>query len=290
MQAEGGTTPRGPRRPSGATTVAVIMLTAVAAAVWLLARSPGELRLTRGGARTAWAFASRAFTPALVYESRVPAGTPPLVVKALGAAKKTVTFAAAASSLAWVGGIVFGFLASSAWWSTDRASGGTRRLAAAAIYAASRFTMAVLRSIHELLWAVLLLAAFGLGELAAILAIAVPYSAILGKVWSEMVDEAPREPASALRDAGASPVQVFWFALVPQALPDILAYALYRFECALRSAAILGFFGFPTLGYYIAASFENLLYGEVWTYLYVLFSLILITDWWSGALRRRFVR
>jgi len=147
----------------------------------------------------------------------------------------------------------------------------------------------VLRSIHELLWAVLLLAAFGLGHLVAVMAIAIPYSGILAKVFSEMVDEAPRAAATALRDAGASPLQVFLFGLLPRALPDITAYTFYRFECALRSSAILGFFGFPTLGYYIAASFENLLYGEVWTYLYVLFGLITVMDWWSGALRRRFV-
>jgi phosphonate transport system permease protein len=92
-----------------------------------------------------------------------------------------------------------------------------------------------------------------------------------------------------MRDAGASPLQVFFVALVPRALPDMLAYAFYRFECALRSSAVLGFFGFPTLGYYIAASFENLVYGEVWTYLYALFILVATADWWSGALRRRFV-
>ena len=49
---------------------------------------------------------------------------------------------------------------------------------------------------------------------------------------------------------------------------------------------MLGFFGFPTLGYHIAASFENLHYGEVWTYLYVLFALILLVDAWSGRLRQ----
>ena len=52
---------------------------------------------------------------------------------------------------------------------------------------------------------------------------------------------------------------------------------------------VLGFFGFPTLGYYIAASFENLHYGEVWTYLYTLIALVLVVDVWSGGLRRRLV-
>ena len=51
----------------------------------------------------------------------------------------------------------------------------------------------------------------------------------------------------------------------------------------------VGFFGFPTLGYHLAASFENLYYGEVWTYLYVLLVLVLVVDWWSGRLRRELV-
>ncbi len=73
-------------------------------------------------------------------------------------------------------------------------------------------------------------------------------------------------------------------------MPDLIAYTFYRFECALRSAAVLGFFGFPTLGYYLAASFENLHYGEVWTYLYALFGLVVAVDWWSGRLRRELAR
>ena len=104
-----------------------------------------------------------------------------------------------------------------------------------------------------------------------------------------MLDEAPRDAALALRGAGATNLQVFALGLLPRALPDMCAYAFYRLECAVRSAAILGFFGFPTLGYSISASFENLHYGEVWTYLYALCALVLGVEAWSGALRRRFV-
>jgi phosphonate transport system permease protein len=282
------------RAPTGRSIVLVAVLTAAAWGTWMLSHEPGEIRITQGGLSLAWTFVSRAVRPALTYESDVPAGTTPLVVKALKAAETTVTFAAAALSLALAGGIVLAFLASSAWWMGDpvRARsprGRILRFVAPIVYGTTRVVIAVLRSIHELLWAVLLLAAFGLGHLTAVLAIAIPYAGILAKVFSEMIDEVPREPASALRDAGASPLQVFLFGLLPRAIPDMTAYAFYRFECALRSSAVLGFFGFPTLGFYIAASFENLLYGEVWTYLYVMFGLVALMDWWSGALRRRFV-
>jgi phosphonate transport system permease protein len=146
-----------------------------------------------------------------------------------------------------------------------------------------------MRSIHELIWAVLFLAAFGLSHLSAAIAIAIPFGGTLAKIFSEMIDEAPRDVAHALRGSGASAPQVYLLGLLPRALPDMTAYAFYRFECALRSSAILGFFGYPTLGFYIAASFENLHYGEVWTYLYTLLVLVILVDWWSGALRKRFV-
>ena len=129
-----------------------------------------------------------------------------------------------------------------------------------------------------------------IGDVTAVIAIVIPFAGTFAKVFSEIIDEAPRETARALRATGAAPVQIFLFGLLPRALPDMAAYAFYRFECALRSSAILGFFGFPTLGYYIAASFENLHYSEVWTYLYALGLLVITADWWSGALRRRLVR
>ena len=283
--------------PARVTARAIVFAVLFAVAAWAfvhVAAVADAIAPTRGGLSVAAAFAFRAFTPAVSYETDVPETTTPLLLKAAEAARATVSFAAAAMTLALAAAVVLTFLASSAWWSSDTAGGTAgaglgRGIIAPALYGATRAVIAIARSIHELLWAVLLLAAFGLGHLTAVLAIAIPYAGILAKVFSEMIDEAPRDAAEAMRDAGASPLQVFFVGLVPRALPDMLAYAFYRFECALRSSAVLGFFGFPTLGYYIAASFENLVYGEVWTYLYALLILIAAADWWSGALRRRFV-
>ena len=129
----------------------------------------------------------------------------------------------------------------------------------------------------------------GLTPLAAVVAIAIPYAGVFAKVFSEMLDEAPRDTAAALRDAGASPLRAFLFGLVPRALPDMTGYAFYRFECALRSAAVLGFFGIPTLGLYVQLSFANAHYREVWSYLYAMFALVVTVDGWSGAVCRRMV-
>lgn len=264
------------------------------AALLALGLSPAGLVPGEGGLRLAGEFLGRALSPALSYESPAPAGTPPLPLKALGAALTTLRFAAAAIGLSLLAGLLLGFPASSAWWETLRAGDASRagrllRPLARPLHLGVRTLLTLMRSVHELIWAVLLLAAFGVSNLAAVVAIAIPYTGTLAKVFAEMVDETDRDAADALRRSGARPAQVYLFGLLPRALPDLAAYAFYRFECALRSSAVLGFFGFPTLGYYLSASFENLHYGEVWTYLYTLFLLVGLADLWSGALRRRLV-
>ena len=93
---------------------------------------------------------------------------------------------------------------------------------------AVRTVMTVLRSVHEIVWAILFLQALGAEPMAAVLAIAIPYSATLGKVFSELIDEAPKETPNALRDNGATRLQVYVFALLPMVIPDLLAYLLYR--------------------------------------------------------------
>jgi phosphonate transport system permease protein len=249
--------------------------------------APGD-----AGLRVASEFFGRALSPALRSEAPDGGGGSllPLVLDGILA---TVRYAAAALGLAIVLGVGLGYLGSTAWWSGEGPVGrsaltrGVRRALRPGVYGATRVLISGLRSVHELVWAVLLLGALGRSDLTAVVAIAIPYTGIVAKLFSEMIDEAPRDAALALRGAGATPSQVFCLGLLPRAIPDTLSYLFYQFECALRSSAVLGFFGFPTLGYFLAASFENLHYGEVWTYLYALLALILLVEWWSGAIRRR---
>ncbi len=275
------------RRPgslaAGGWVLAFLLAAALASALQLgLFRT--DIWPTTGGWRLAGDFFSEAFHPALRFVGEgTPQGAWELPRQALIAAGYTIIFAAAAISLALLGGLGLGFLGSSVWW--DQPGTPKGRLAPA-ITASARLVMTLMRSVHELVWAVLMLAALGRGELVAVVAIAIPYTGTLGKIFSEMLDEAPSDSASALRLSGAPLASWYLFGLVPRALPDMLAYLFYRFECALRSSAVLGFFGFPTLGFYISASFENLYFAEVWSYLYVLMALILLVDWWSGKLRQ----
>ena len=222
-----------------------------------------------------WEFISAAARPALVDEATGEVFLPPLVLEALWA---TVSFAAAGMGLAVVVAAPLTLLAST------RFSGGGW------LNTSVRVLIASMRSVHELLWAILFLAALGLNEASAVVAIAIPYAGTLAKVFSELLDETPTEAANAMRAAGATELQALVFGVIPQAGPDLAAYGLYRFECAIRSSAVLGFFGFPTLGYALSSSADSAHFHEVWTYLYALFLLVWIADRWSWAVRRRMVR
>ena len=285
------------QRPSSLSRRGRLLLAILTGALlsWLCLGLSLEALVPREGGRSILAlFMEGALTPALDYEAAsVPEGTPPLLAKVADAALNTLLFAIAGMSLALVFGLVLGFLGSTSWWATDGAysplgRGPLRRLMPL-LYAGVRALLALMRSVHELLWAILFLAAFGLNNFSAVIAIAIPYGGTLAKVFSELLDECPRESARNLRAIGAGPVQVFLWGLLPRAIGDMSAYSFYRFECAVRSSAILGFFGYPTLGYYLRLSAENVHYREVWTYLYALIAIVLVLELWSAKLRVRMV-
>jgi len=255
--------------------------------------SPAQLIPSGSGFALLREFAWAALTPALDYEAPVPEGTAPLALKVLDSLRSTLVFAAAGLSLAVAIGLPLGALASTAWWSRaaddSLPRGGVRKLSVPVLFLALRTWIAGMRSIHELLWAVLLLAALGLTPFSAVCAIAIPYAGTLAKVFSELLDEAPRDGADALRDAGASRLQAFLFGIVPRAVPDLASYVFYRLECAVRSSAVLGFFGFPTVGYHLQLAFDNQHYHEVWTYLWALIAVAFLFEALSSSLRKRVV-
>lgn len=271
----------------------LLILTAGVGAGLAIGLKPHDLIPSAGGWKVIGNFLAGAVAPAVTYEAQfLPAGTSAFGSKLATAIWHTIIFAVAAISLSIPAGMVLGVLSSTRLHTetTSRVSGTSVRdiLIRGLCWTARVFT-ALIRSIHELLWAVLFLAAIGLSNLAAVLAIAIPYSGVLARIFSEMIDEAPRETADLLRSSGASGLQVFAFGILPRAIPDMLAYACYRFECALRSSAVLGFFGIPTIGYHLHLAFQNGHYRETWTYLYAIAALVALADWWSGAMRRRLV-
>lgn len=135
------------------------------------------------------------------------------------------------------------------------------------------------RSIHELFWAILLMQVTGLSATTGILALAIPYAGIFAKVYSEYLDEADPRPARAM-PPGSDFVSVFFFARLPQARREFGTYTLYRLECGLRSSAVLGFVGLPTLGFELDTFFKQGMYGAVAAVLMIYYLLIATIRLW----------
>ena len=112
----------------------------------------------------------------------------------------------------------------------------------------SRLLLNMLRSIPELVWAALLLISAGLGPLAGTLALALHTTGVLGRLFAESIENASTNPAFALRTRGVSEAKIFWYATLPQILPQLVSYALYRWENNIRAAAVLGVVGAGGLG------------------------------------------
>jgi phosphonate transport system permease protein len=207
-----------------------------------------------------------------------PELSPGFLRTALIAGWQTVAYAVASITLAVIIGLPLGVIASGTLAQSSRSRIAT--------VAGVRFLLAAMRSVHELVWAVLFVTAFGLSSLTVILAIAIPYAGILGRIYSDLFNDVPEEPLRALSSAGASPMRVFLYGRLPIRLGDLLSYSFYRFECAIRAAAIMSFVGIRGLGYEIQLSLNDLLFSEVWTLLLFLVALVLLVDYWSTRVRR----
>jgi phosphonate transport system permease protein len=140
-------------------------------------------------------------------------------------------------------------------------------------FAAVRVSAVVLRSIHELFWALLLIQIFGLGPGAGVLAIAIPYTGIFAKVFAEFIEEADLS-AERVLPVGTSAVSAYAFARLPEVAERFKTYTLYRLECGLRSTLVLGFIGLPTVGFHLEGYFKQGKYAEAAALLAVFYVLI----------------
>ena len=214
----------------------------------------------------------------LLLAAFMPDLSPQFLLLCLRAARQTLAIALTSMTIAVLIGFPLGILASGGLAASDSRLQMPVKLGA-------RFILGALRSIHELVWAVLLVAAIGLSPLAAIIALGLPYAGILGRIYAEFLEEVQAEPLDALRSSGASTVQTLVYGRLPMCLPDLVSYTFYRFECSIRSAAILSFVGIRGIGYEIQISLGDLLFGQVWTLLFMLLGIVALVDFWSGRVR-----
>ena len=190
----------------------------------------------------------------------------------------TLAYAVAGMTLAFIFAFIFGILASGIL-----AENEITRKSSIGIF---RGVLGAMRAIHELIWAWLFVAAVGLTPFAAIFALAIPYGGNLGKIYADILNDVPKEPIKALRSSGASKLQLLIYGYLPMAKVDMISYTMYRFECAIRSSTIMSFVGLGGLGFQIQLSLQDLNYSEVWTFMFFLTALVVLTDFWSNLFRK----
>jgi len=166
----------------------------------------------------------------------------------------------------------------------------TGRMAAGPLAArqALRALLVLLRSVPELVWALVFVRVTGLGATAGVLAIGLTYGGMLGKVYSEILESGETEAGTALLRNGAGRVQAFLHGLLPQNASELLSYTIYRWECAIRSSVVLGFVGAGGLGQALDSATKMFNGGEVATMLIVFVALVALADrasaWLRGAI------
>jgi phosphonate transport system permease protein len=167
-------------------------------------------------------------------------------------------------------------------------SGLAGRMAAApaALRIVVRGLLVILRSVPELIWALVFVRVVGLGVTAGVLAIALTYAGMLGKVYGEIFESGDAHATASLMRNGAGRLQAFFYGLLPQNAAELTSYTVYRWECAIRSSAVLGFVGAGGLGQQLDASMKMFNGSEVSTMLLVFVALVALTDRLSAGLRK----
>lgn len=195
------------------------------------------------------------------------------------ASMETIAMSALGTLLATVFGLMLALPAS-------RAHEGDRARARAP----TRLLLNALRAVPELVWAALLLISAGLGPLAGTLALALHTTGVLGRLFAEAIENSPQGPLVALRTQGIGSVRVFFYATLPQILPQLISYSLYRWENNIRAAAILGVVGAGGLGQLLSFHMSLFQMPKTATVLCAMLVLVALVDGISHATRRVLMR
>ncbi len=147
-----------------------------------------------------------------------------------------------------------------------------------ATYGLARLVMNLARAIPELVWALIFVVAVGLGPFPGALALAAHSTGVLGKLYSELFESVDRRVVEATRSTGASELAVMLFTRVPLMLPVLRFYTLFRWECNMRAATVLGFVGAGGIGTQLAISMKLFRYNEVLTLILAILLLVTLVD------------
>jgi phosphonate transport system permease protein len=149
-----------------------------------------------------------------------------------------------------------------------------------------RWVLILLRSVPELVWALVFVRVVGLGPTSGVLAIALTYGGMLGKVYADILESSDTHATTSLMRNGSGRLQAFFYGLLPQNAGELTSYTVYRWECAIRSSAVLGFVGAGGLGQLMDSSMKMFNGSEVAAILLVFMTLVWLADRMSTALRK----
>ncbi|MDU8502726.1 ABC transporter permease [Pseudomonas syringae] len=206
----------------------------------------------------------------------------------LEATLQTLAIATAGIALALLLAVPASLLASKALSLSAASRGGRPGWLGQCLRWPVRGVLIFLRSVPEIVWALLFVRAVGLGPTAGVLAIAITYAGMLGKVYAEIFESVDQRPAHALLQAGSGRLAALAYGILPSAAAELTSYTVYRWECAVRASVVMGFVGAGGLGQQIDLSMRMFAGDEVASMLLTFLLLVLLADQLSRLLRRRF--
>ena len=166
-------------------------------------------------------------------------------------------------------GIIFGIISSNIFYNIFNVPIFFKRII--------RLFLTIIRSIHEIIWGLILMQIYGLNFSVAIIAICIPYTAINSKVFAEQLDNIDRKSLASIKNINGPNFSTLITLIWNPIINTFKNFGIYRLECSIRSSVILGFFGIGGIGTSILLSFQTLNFRELWTYLWSLAILILIS-------------
>ncbi|TBU71764.1 MULTISPECIES: PhnE/PtxC family ABC transporter permease [Phytopseudomonas] len=206
----------------------------------------------------------------------------------LDATLQTLAIATAGMALALLLAVPASLLASRALSLSAASRGGRPSLLGQCLRWPVRGLLIILRSVPEIVWALLFVRAVGLGPTAGVLAIAITYAGMLGKVYAEIFESVDQRPVHALLQSGSGRLAAFAYGVLPNAAAELTSYTVYRWECAVRASVVMGFVGAGGLGQQIDLSMRMFAGAEVASMLLTFLVLVLLADQLSRLLRGRF--
>jgi len=141
--------------------------------------------------------------------------------------------------------------------------------------------------VPELFILLILIAAYGLGALSAVLALMIGCIGMLGKLFADAIEETPNSVIESLKVAGANKVQIIYFGIIPDLLPKLISYSLFRFEINIRLSVLLGAVGAGGIGYELDYAFSMLQFHRALSCLIVILILVIIIEQISVFIRKR---